>query len=53
MHDAHVYLSAGIIAPFAFVSPYGLVSASPDGKAPPAIYFQSMFNNVSRWLNGI
>lgn len=42
MHDAHVYLSAGILAPFAFVSPYGLVSASPDGKSPPQIYLQSV-----------
>lgn len=41
MHDAHVYLSAGIMAPFAFVSPYGLVSASPDGKQEPAIYLAS------------
>jgi len=41
MHDAHVYLSAGILAPFFFVSPFGLVSASPDGKSPPAIYLQS------------
>lgn len=40
IHDAHVYLSAGILAPFAFVSPFGLVSASKDGKAPPEIYFQ-------------
>ncbi|KAF2741689.1 hypothetical protein M011DRAFT_491159 [Sporormia fimetaria CBS 119925] len=41
MHDAHVYLAAGIMAPFAFISPLGLVSASPDGKQPPAIYLQS------------
>ncbi|KAF2271383.1 uncharacterized protein EI97DRAFT_462876 [Westerdykella ornata] len=40
IHDAHVYLSAGILAPFAFTSPYGLVSASADGKQEPAIYLQ-------------
>ncbi|KAF2799804.1 hypothetical protein K505DRAFT_413446 [Melanomma pulvis-pyrius CBS 109.77] len=40
IHDAHVYLQAGILAPFTFASPYGLISASPDGKTPPAIYLR-------------
>lgn len=38
MHDSHVALSAGILSAFSFVSPYGIVSASVDGKQPPEIY---------------
>ncbi|KAF2440206.1 hypothetical protein P171DRAFT_501223, partial [Karstenula rhodostoma CBS 690.94] len=40
IHDSHVYLSAGLLAPFTFISPFGLLSASRDGKEVPAIYFQ-------------
>lgn len=38
MHDAHVTLSAGILDAFSFVSPYGVVSASVDGKQAPELY---------------
>jgi hypothetical protein len=38
MHDSHVALSAGILNAFSFVSPYGIVSASVDGKQRPEIY---------------
>ncbi|KAJ4299947.1 hypothetical protein N0V90_005195 [Kalmusia sp. IMI 367209] len=39
-HDSHVYLSAGLLAPFTFISPFYLVSASRDGKEIPEIYFR-------------
>jgi hypothetical protein len=38
MHDGHVSLNAGSLSPFTFVSPYGLVSASEDGKSAPKIF---------------
>lgn len=38
MHDAHVTLSAGILDAFSFISPYGIVSVSVDGKQAPEIY---------------
>jgi hypothetical protein len=41
IHDSHVYLSAGLLAPFTFISPFALLSASRDGKEVPAIYFQN------------
>ena len=40
IHDSHVYLSAGLLAPFTFISPFSLVSASADGKEAPEIYFR-------------
>ncbi|KAL5405541.1 hypothetical protein PMIN06_002127 [Paraphaeosphaeria minitans] len=40
IHDSHVYLSAGLLAPFTFISPFPLVSASRDGKELPTVYFQ-------------
>ncbi|KAJ4351873.1 uncharacterized protein N0V89_007217 [Didymosphaeria variabile] len=39
-HDSHVYLSAGLLAPFTFISPFSLVSASRDGKVTPSVYFR-------------
>jgi hypothetical protein len=42
IHDAHVYLQAGIMAPFTFASPYGLVSVSENGKKVPEIYIRGM-----------
>lgn len=42
IHDAHVYLQAGILSPFTFASPYGLVSVSEDGKKVPEIYIRGM-----------
>ena len=39
MHDGHVSLNAGALSPFTFASPYGLVSASVDGKSAPEIFF--------------
>jgi hypothetical protein len=38
MHDSHVRLSAGVLEAFSFLSPFGLVSASADGKQPPEVY---------------
>ncbi|KAF2728048.1 hypothetical protein EJ04DRAFT_504715 [Polyplosphaeria fusca] len=38
MHDAHVVLNAGVLQPFTFASPYGIISASVDGKNAPEIY---------------
>ncbi|ORY06404.1 hypothetical protein BCR34DRAFT_571405 [Clohesyomyces aquaticus] len=38
IHDAHISLSGGILAPFGFASPYGLISASADGHQTPSIY---------------
>jgi hypothetical protein len=40
IHDAHVYLSAGVLSAFSFLSPLGLVSASTDGTAAPLVYLQ-------------
>lgn len=39
IHDAHVDLRAGILAPFSFGSPYYISSVSEDGKKPPKVYF--------------
>ncbi|KAF2808700.1 uncharacterized protein BDZ99DRAFT_532654 [Mytilinidion resinicola] len=38
LRDTHVILNAGALSAFSFVSPYGLVSASVDGKQAPEIY---------------
>ncbi|KAF2122944.1 hypothetical protein BDV96DRAFT_639498 [Lophiotrema nucula] len=38
MHDAHVVLNAGVLQPFFFASPYGLISASVDGNSVPEIF---------------
>ncbi|KAF2190377.1 hypothetical protein K469DRAFT_746897 [Zopfia rhizophila CBS 207.26] len=38
MHDSHVTLNAGILDALSFLSPYGLVSVSADGKQPPEVY---------------
>lgn len=38
MHDPHVQLNAGILAAFSFASPYGIISASVDGKELPGVY---------------
>jgi hypothetical protein len=38
IHDSHVTLGAGILDAFTFVSPYGVVSVSVDGKEIPEIY---------------
>jgi hypothetical protein len=38
MHDGHVSLNAGALSPFTFASPYGLISASVDGKSVPKIF---------------
>ena len=38
MHDAHVTLNAGVLQPFFFSSPYGLISASVDGTSPPEVF---------------
>jgi len=46
MHDVHVNLNAGIMAAFTFASPYGLVSASIDGKQPPEIYLAGMGSDL-------
>ncbi len=43
MHDAHVQLSAGVLAAFTFASPYSLVSASVDGKQLPKLYLQGRY----------
>ncbi|KAF6841281.1 peptidase s41 family protein [Colletotrichum musicola] len=39
VHDAHVYLRAGVLSAFSFASPVALVAASIDGKEAPKIYF--------------
>ena len=41
-HDPHVSLDGGILAAFSFASPYGIVSASLDGKESPKVYIGSM-----------
>jgi hypothetical protein len=38
LRDTHVTLNAGALSAFSFVSPFGLVSASVDGKEAPEIY---------------
>ncbi|ORY06011.1 hypothetical protein BCR34DRAFT_490455 [Clohesyomyces aquaticus] len=38
IHDNHVALDAGILSAFSFASPYGIVSASPDGREEPQVY---------------
>ncbi|KAF1968020.1 hypothetical protein BU23DRAFT_558868 [Bimuria novae-zelandiae CBS 107.79] len=40
IHDSHVYLSAGLLAPFTFISPFYLVSASRAGQEAPGVYFR-------------
>lgn len=50
MHDKHVTLNAGIMAIFYFTSPYGIVSASIDGKKEPEVYFSD--DIVSSRLEG-
>ncbi|KAH6011513.1 hypothetical protein HBI83_161230 [Parastagonospora nodorum] len=45
MHDSHVTLSSGIMNAFSFVSPYGIVSASSDGKQLPEIYIAEDIRN--------
>lgn len=49
-HDSHVYLSAGLLAPFTFISPFSLLSASRDGKEEPKIYFRD--DVISSQLEG-
>jgi hypothetical protein len=44
MHDPHVSLNAGLLAAFSFASPYGIISASVDGKKLPQVYVDSMYN---------
>ena len=41
-HDAHVTLSAGILAVFTFASPYGIVSVSEDGLQTPKVYISGI-----------
>jgi hypothetical protein len=38
LRDTHVILNAGALSAFSFVSPFGLISASVDGKQAPEIY---------------
>jgi hypothetical protein len=38
IHDAHVSLGAGALQAFSFASPYGIVSASVDGKKTPEAF---------------
>jgi hypothetical protein len=42
IHDSHVELVAGVLAPFAFVGPFDIVSASLDGQALPKPYLKCM-----------
>jgi hypothetical protein len=37
-HDAHLELVAGVLSAFTFVSPYGIISVSTDGKELPKVY---------------
>ena len=46
VHDNHVTLSAGILSVFSFTSPFGLVSASADGKAIPEVYIEGRENQM-------
>jgi hypothetical protein len=47
MHDSHVILGAGVLLPFNFASPYGIVSASVDGKKSPEIFMTGRFFYLS------
>ena len=38
MHDAHIVLYSGVLEPFTFASPLGIVSASVDGKLAPEVF---------------
>lgn len=51
MHDSHVTLSAGILDAFSFLSPYGLVSVSVDGKQPPEVYLSDdlLTSQIEGW----
>jgi hypothetical protein len=42
IHDSHVELVAGVLAPFTFASPFDIVSASLDGQALPKPYLKCM-----------
>jgi hypothetical protein len=42
IHDSHVELVAGVLAPFTFASPFDIVSASIDGQALPKPYLKRM-----------
>lgn len=37
-HDAHLQLSAGVLAPFTFALPFEIASVSLDGKELPKVY---------------
>ena len=47
-HDPHVYLDAGVLAAFSFASPYGIISASLDGKELPKVYIGGMITSHDR-----
>jgi hypothetical protein len=43
IHDSHVVLGAGALQAFSFASPYGIVSASVDGKKSPEIFLTGKY----------
>jgi hypothetical protein len=47
IHDSHVTLGAGALQAFLFASPYGIVSASVDGKQSPEIFITGTFTIAS------
>lgn len=51
MHDNHVFLEAGLFAPFSYASPYSLVSASIDGKQAPEVYLWEdvVYSQLQGW----
>jgi hypothetical protein len=62
MHDGHVTLNAGALSPFTFASPYGMVSASVDGKSAPEIFlvddildsrFEDWTPSAVKQINGV
>jgi hypothetical protein len=47
LRDTHVVLNAGALSAFTFVSSFGLVSASVDGKQAPEVYLDEDFYRAS------
>ncbi|KAF2866402.1 hypothetical protein BDV95DRAFT_209640 [Massariosphaeria phaeospora] len=44
--DTHVSLNGGALSAFSFINPYGLISASVDGKQVPEIYLDEYFQTA-------
>ncbi|TDZ29073.1 Peptidase S41 family protein ustP [Colletotrichum spinosum] len=54
VHDAHVYLRAGVLSAFSFASPVALVTASIDGKETPKVYLaEDILFRKNNLTNGV